>query len=401
MTLYSHSRLSTFEQCAFKYKLKYVDKIKPESFQSIEAFMGSLVHETLEKVYTDKKFQKVLSLEDAKAYLRSLWKKNWNDEIIIVRKGYEPNNYLDMALSFIEGYYKNFYPFDDGITVGLEERVVINLDPDGNYQLQGYIDRLATIGSEYHIIDYKTNSHLKIQDQIDSDRQLALYQIAVHNNYKDAKKVVLKWHFLAFGKVLISERSPEQLERLKKETIELIKTIESANEFKTKVSALCDWCEFRNMCPEWSHAFSLEGKSVNEYLSDDGVKLVNEFIKASDDVKELSAKLDKIKEALVAFSKKKGVNVVFGSNNKVKVTTYPSLHFPKKGSPDRFELVKLLKNSGDWEFVEDLDTYELAKMINNAELNESVIKAIAHFITRDETSRLYPSKINRDEDLTK
>lgn len=401
MTLYSHSRLSTFEQCAFKYKLKYLDKIKPESFQSIEAFMGSLVHETLEKVYTDKKFQKVLTLDEAKKYLTNLWKKNWNDEIIIVRKGYGPDNYLAMAISFIEGYYRNYYPFDDGITVGLEERVVINLDAEGKYQLQGYIDRLATVGSEYHIIDYKTNSHLKIQDQVDGDRQLALYQIAVHNNYKDAKKVVLKWHFLAFGKVLISERSPEQLETLKKETIDLIKTIESCKEFKTKVSALCDWCEFRNMCPEWSHAYSLEGKSVNEYLTDDGVKLVNEFVKASDDAKELGAKLDKIKEALVKFAKDKGVNVVFGSNNKVKVITYPSIHFPKKGSPDRAELVKLLKSSGDWEFVEDLDTYELAKMINNAELSEDVIKRIAALVTRDETSRLYPSKINRDEDLTK
>lgn len=31
MAVYSHSRISTFEQCPFKYKLEYVDKIEVES----------------------------------------------------------------------------------------------------------------------------------------------------------------------------------------------------------------------------------------------------------------------------------------------------------------------------------------------------------------------------------
>lgn len=50
MPIYSHSRLSTFEQCPNKYKLHYIDKVETEAEQSIEAFLGSRAHETLEKL---------------------------------------------------------------------------------------------------------------------------------------------------------------------------------------------------------------------------------------------------------------------------------------------------------------------------------------------------------------
>jgi len=50
MTRYSHSKLSTFEQCRYKYKLKYVDRIKLEGASNVEAFLGSRVHEALEKL---------------------------------------------------------------------------------------------------------------------------------------------------------------------------------------------------------------------------------------------------------------------------------------------------------------------------------------------------------------
>ena len=46
-TIYSHSRLSTFENCPLKYKYTYIDKLDRDRRDSVEAFMGSLVHETM------------------------------------------------------------------------------------------------------------------------------------------------------------------------------------------------------------------------------------------------------------------------------------------------------------------------------------------------------------------
>jgi hypothetical protein len=44
MATYSHSKISSFENFPFQYKLHYIDKIKPESETTIECFMGDLVH---------------------------------------------------------------------------------------------------------------------------------------------------------------------------------------------------------------------------------------------------------------------------------------------------------------------------------------------------------------------
>jgi putative RecB family exonuclease len=58
MTIYSHSRLRCFEQCPARFKFQYIDKVETEEEQSVEAFLGSRVHETLEKLYRDMLHQK-------------------------------------------------------------------------------------------------------------------------------------------------------------------------------------------------------------------------------------------------------------------------------------------------------------------------------------------------------
>lgn len=69
MTVYSHSRLSTFEQCPQKFKLKYIDKVETEAEESVEAFLGVRVHETLEKLYRDLQYQKENTLDDLLDFL--------------------------------------------------------------------------------------------------------------------------------------------------------------------------------------------------------------------------------------------------------------------------------------------------------------------------------------------
>jgi hypothetical protein len=58
MTVYSHSRLSTFEQYPYKFKLRYIDKVETEVEESVEAFMRVRVHEALEKLKSDLRYQK-------------------------------------------------------------------------------------------------------------------------------------------------------------------------------------------------------------------------------------------------------------------------------------------------------------------------------------------------------
>jgi ATP-dependent helicase/DNAse subunit B len=45
MAAYSHSKVSTFENCPYQYKLHYIDKIEVDIPTTIEPFMGDIVHQ--------------------------------------------------------------------------------------------------------------------------------------------------------------------------------------------------------------------------------------------------------------------------------------------------------------------------------------------------------------------
>jgi putative RecB family exonuclease len=47
MKQFSHSKLDTYKRCPLLYKFQYLTNLKPESEETIDAFTGSRVHDTL------------------------------------------------------------------------------------------------------------------------------------------------------------------------------------------------------------------------------------------------------------------------------------------------------------------------------------------------------------------
>jgi len=248
----------------------------------------------------------------------------------------------------------------------------------------------------YEVHDYKTGSSLPKQDELDQDRQLAMYSFWVRNNFKDFKKVRLVWHFLAFDKEMDSYRTKEQLDELKKEVLAQIRKIEAAEEFPANVSWLCDWCLYRPICPMWSHGVELEQKQENEYLDDPGLKLVDEFVRIKGALdehrREGDEKLEKIKEALIVFSQRQGVQVVFGSENKITVKEYESIKLPGKGTAEREKLIHILERIGRLEEVSDLNVYALAKILDNKDWEQEELDKLSSFWVKEKNFRLTVSK---------
>lgn len=402
--MYSHSRLSTFEQCPLKFKFHYVDELEPpDEEQTIEAFLGELVHRTLEKLYKDVKFQKTNTLEELLAYYNELWAREFHADIRIVKKEYGPENYRKMGEAYVRDYYRRHYPFNHTRTVGLEHRVLIALE--GGYKLEGYIDRLSydPKTDTYEVHDYKTAAHLPIAEQLVSDRQLALYSIAVRELYK-TNRVKLMWHFLAFDKDVVIEKTDEELEELKKDTIHLIKRIETEKEFKPRVSALCDYCEFRSVCPEWRHLYKIEDLPASQYTRDTGVQLVNRYVELQDQIKMLNAELEDVKGALLAFAKQEGVSAVAGSGHKVRIAKYQDIKIPKEREE---EVRRLLQEYGLWTDASRVDLFRLRDVIRAYPFNpddpgdrtwkpwpQELIKKLATLLQREENVRLYVSKLD-------
>lgn len=374
---YSFSRLETFRNCPRQFKIQYIDKIKAET-ESIEAFMGTRVHEALENLYRDVQMTKLPSKDEILAHYDKVWDEKWHEGVTVVRKEYTPDNYRDVGRKCIVEYYDRHHPFDATRTIALEHLVFFPLDQEEDYWVRGFIDRVAvTHDGEYEIHDYKTSGRLKTQGQIDKDQQLALYQIAVQRDWQDAKSVELVWHYLAFDKELRSTRSGEQLEALRREIMEVVRSIERETDFRPKESALCNWCSYQEYCPAKKHALRIGGLSHNEYMGEPGVRLVEKYAELDRRKSDLDLELQKVKDALIEYARKHEIEVVKGSGHRVLIRFYRGLAFPRKEEPGRRELEDLVKESGLWDQVSVMSPVSLAKLVERGGLDEELARRIA------------------------
>src|SRR3990172_1215927 len=103
--VYSNSRLETFETCPLKYKFKYLDRIQKSEEQTIEALVGTCVHQVLRKLYDDLLLSKLNSLDELLAYYRACWEERWKPEVKMVRTGLAPENYSDYGALCLRNYY--------------------------------------------------------------------------------------------------------------------------------------------------------------------------------------------------------------------------------------------------------------------------------------------------------
>ncbi len=258
MVTYSHSKLSTFEQCPFKFKLRYIDKIIPELEISIESHLGGIVHDTLEWLYIEVHKKKIPTIDQTISYFAERWQEKYRPEMVIVKKELNAKDYFNKGVGFVLSYYLKHKPFNEN-TIALEEKINLNLDESKEYEIVGFIDRLVhnLQTGEYEIHDYKTANNLPLKEKVDNDRQLALYSIAIKEKFGQDKTVRLVWHYLAHNKKICSQRTDKQLNQLKKDTLELIKKIESTTIFPYNKSILCDWCEYKSLC-------TVHGKTISK-----------------------------------------------------------------------------------------------------------------------------------------
>ena len=401
MPTYSHSQLSTYETCPHQYKLAYIDKIEVET-EGIEAFMGSRVHDVLEKLYRDLKVTKLNSLEELLGFYHQSWEKNWNDMIQIIRKDYSAEDYCRLGEKCIANYYKRYYPFDQGKTLGLEENIYFPLEEERGYWIRGIIDRLTLADSSIlEIHDYKTSNRLPTQENVDSDRQLAFYQMGVGGKWQGIREVRLIWHYLTFDTEIHSSRTPDQLQQLRQATLELIKGIETDRQFLPKEGPLCDWCDYQGFCPKRKHLIVAGNLLPNEYLHEKGVVLVNQYVALKERKRllneEIDAELVKIEEALYTYARRDELEAIYGSDHVAKIKIEKKEKYPLKGDPSRKLLDELIKKAGKWMEVSDLNPWILARVIDRKGWPPSLVNKVKEFATPEESRSIAVTKLKERE----
>jgi putative RecB family exonuclease len=244
---FSHSKLASYQQCPQKYKFRYIDEI-PSPVRSIELHLGDSVHRALEKLYADARQGHALSSEEFLACFQQKWDEGYTPQLRIVRSGTTARTYLEMGRQMLLTYHRTFHPFTQSTTLELEEKFLFPLYE--KHEIRGIIDRLAKDKEgSLEIHDYKTSRRLPNAAQVSNDVQLGLYEIAIRHRWPQTGRISLIWHYLAFDKEIKITKTPQQLETIKQNTLGLIQRIEAATSFPTHVTPLCDWCEYREICP--------------------------------------------------------------------------------------------------------------------------------------------------------
>ena len=261
MPMYSHSRLSVYETCPRQYRFRYVERVKVPELETVEMFLGSRVHETLEALYRRVKAGVLPTLDDLLADYRARWLAEWTGAIRISKPERTADDYLALGVRHLATYHARYQPFDQERTLDLERRIAFPLDETRRIWLRGYIDRLSiTRDRTWQIRDYKSGQWLPSQADVDADRQLALYQIGVQRRFpKRARDVELVWHYLAHDVELRSRREPAALRALEGETLGLIDTIQADKTWKIVEGPHCRRCSYQAICPAWSPQLRLPG----------------------------------------------------------------------------------------------------------------------------------------------
>ena len=244
---YSYSKISTYKQCKFKFKLKYLDKNFLYS-ANIATDFGSLVHETEEAIALALQAEQPVNYVVLKNKFiiesRKLALKYPTEFFTADKSGrtYRDKTYLylDSAIYRLEKFLKN----NPSLRIlGVEQKFEYNYDDVHSFN--GSIDRafLNIDTNEILIQDIKTWAVPAQSSELKAPLQFAVYMMAAQELWNvEASKVKCEYD-LPLCDIVQPAQSDDIVEEGKATLNKLFKGIH-ADDFKPTVSALCHWCEY-------------------------------------------------------------------------------------------------------------------------------------------------------------
>ncbi|MBI4385814.1 MAG: PD-(D/E)XK nuclease family protein [Elusimicrobia bacterium] len=396
--VYSPSRLDTYRNCPRQYKFRYIDRIA-RRFRSVEAHLGTCVHEALEALYDAILHGRTPSEAEVADVFEKAWARDLEKlPLVIHDKKYGLEDWRRVGRDCLRVYDAMTRPFDGDRTIAVERRVGFSLRVEDaqagsaeTVRIEGYVDRLALNpegGMEIH--DYKTGATLPTQRHVDEeDWQLPMYHLAVMEAWPDTPAVRLNWHYVRHGKTLRSCRSPEQLGSLRESIRELILAIRRDRTFEPIRSPLCDWCDYRNLCPLWKHEESCAGLPQAQRRLETGVALADRYANLDrrkkalrEEITALESEQEDLESRIIEYARERQVTSLCGSDATVDIHEKEELHLPTKTrSPEAYERIESqLKLSPSWPEMSRLDGRVLMEGYQKKRWPEAVLRLIEGWI---------------------
>jgi len=389
---FSPSKLSVYQNCPKRYQYRYVDKIS-RARKTPETVVGVAVHSAFEELYALVTGGKVPTLPELQEIYEREFADGWDASVVEKDARFVKDDWRKVGRDCVQLYYEGNQPFSKDRTVAIEKRVGFPIMVDGHeYRIEGFVDRLALApDGAFEIVDYKTAKSLPNQEHADEDWQLALYELAVRREWPDTKEVRLKWHYVRHGKTLTSIRDDAARAKLLADVTELISRIKHDHEFPVKPSMLCDWCEYKDLCPLFRDEARVAALPAEERAKDGGVKLVARYAEVEerrkrlkDDLKVVEAERERVEGEIADLAEKEGISVVAGERAQASVTIKDEAHLPtKSGEAEKHaELEAEARKSPLWDEVARLDGHALLEGLKARRWTGALLAAAEALVER-------------------
>lgn len=245
----SPSRAADYRQCPLKYRLRSIDRItEPPTVAMVK---GTLVHAVLEEMHGKERAER--TFPGAVGRLRYQWGRmcQRDNEIGKIVPEDSLYDFLSDCRELLRSYFYMENP--QGFDATACEKYVSTVLPNG-VPVRGFIDRVDVAPTgEIRVVDYKTGKKPQPRYSHDAYFQMRFYAL-VWWHLTGTIPDLLRLMYLKTRSTLDLQPTRAELEYLELDIRQLWSAIEADGRegtFHPKRSALCKWCYFKNLCPEY------------------------------------------------------------------------------------------------------------------------------------------------------
>jgi hypothetical protein len=125
--------------------------------------------------------------------------------------------------------------------------------------------------------------------------------------------------------------------------------------------------------------------------------LVNKYVELKEKASEVEEEMGKVKEAILDYARREGVEVIKGSDRKARVRFDKRLKFPGKNEAERQELDNTIIEAGKWIEVSQLDATALTRIVEAGSWDKELIDEVMKYGRIEESGAVYISKLKDEE----
>lgn len=238
----SFTRVDTFERCPRRFRYQYVDGLPQAPAPQLS--FGSSIHSVLEWLY-DRKHPQLPPLEETLRTLYDMWESEGYAEV-------DRDEQL-LAYEHARDVIRRFHGrvTSEGLRLPAATEAWFELPVGSDIMVVGAIDRIDIDDTgSLHVIDYKTNRRARTRAQVRSSLQLAIYALATRELYGRLPETVAL-DFVVPGIRVIVDVAELDLDAVPGRLSDVAERIRAGEDTPTP-HRLCEWCDFRTICPAWN-----------------------------------------------------------------------------------------------------------------------------------------------------